>query len=218
MFLFLGKYLRRKQSGKIFNKIFWEEKKIFNGEHWHPGTWWLFIHAPWCPISPHSHCTDCNNLSWLFIQKRETRRILEGHKINRNLWQSDCWAGSHGKWSKKVVTISRLIGAGLSSSDSGAGAQIAKYSKMLTLSVGSGTCVKFSVSGFRPCMTLKLGQNEKLSGSKVVQLYLFLLSEESIQLHLVVSLMKDHYGNSFSLVSMWANAFSLTSSIHDTNN
>ena len=52
----------------------------------------------------------------------------------------------------------------------------------------------------------------------MVQLYLFLLSEESIQLHLVVSLMKDHYGNSFSLVSMWANAFSLTSPIHDTDN
>ena len=39
-------------------------------------------------------------------------RILEGDKRNRNLWQSDCWAGSHGKWSKQVVTISRLIGAG----------------------------------------------------------------------------------------------------------
>ena len=40
----------------------------------HPGTWWLFIHAPWCLISDHhSHCTDCNNLCWLSIKQRRKR-------------------------------------------------------------------------------------------------------------------------------------------------
>ena len=146
-----GEIFKEKTIRKdIQQNILRRKEKSFNGEHWHPGTWWLFIHAPWCPISPHSHCTDCNNLSWLFIQKRETRRILEGDKMNRNLWQSDCWAGSHGKWSKKVVTISRLIGAGQA-------IIIWFWSwgiRSQNILVGSGTCVKFSVSGFRPCMTL----------------------------------------------------------------
>ena len=212
MFLFLGKYLERKQSGKIFNKIFWEEKK--NHSMVNIGILALGDYS-FTPLDARSALIATALIATTYLDcSFKKGRILEGHKRNRNLWQSDCWAGSHGKWSKKVVTISRLIGAGQA-------IIIWFWSwglRSQNILVGSGTCVKFSVSGFRPCMTLKLGQNENLSGSKVVQLYLFLLSEESIQLHLVVSLMKDHYGNSFSLVSMWANAFSLTSSIHDTNN
>ena len=108
--------------------------------------------------------------------------------------------------------------ARLSSSDSGAGASDRKISQHFNTFGKKWHLCQIQCLWVQTLYDTQIGAKWKLSGSKMVQLYLFLLSEESIQLHLVVSLMKDHYSNSFSLVSMWANAFSLTSPIHDTNN
>ena len=120
MFLFLGKYLEREKSGKIFNKIFgnpiWRirRKKHSMGA---VASWQLVIIHSRPLISPHTHCTDCNNLSWFVHSKRRP------HK-NRNLWRSICWADRNGP--KKTVTAWRFIWVRLSSS----GARIEAVSKL----------------------------------------------------------------------------------------
>ena len=154
-----GEIFREKTIRKdIQQNILRRKEKSFNGEHWHPGTWWLFIHAPWCPISPHSHCTDCNNLSWLFIQKRENSRRSQKKQKPLTIWllSWQSWemvqkGGHHFKVDWGRPGYHHLILE--------LGPQIAKYPNISTLSVGRGICVKFSVSGFRPCMALKLGHS-----------------------------------------------------------
>ena len=41
--------------------------RAFNGHQWHPGTWWLFIHAPWSVLIPTALITT--TYLDLFIQK-----------------------------------------------------------------------------------------------------------------------------------------------------
>ena len=87
-------FLRERKNRKVFGNRFgnhiWRKGKTLNGEYWHPGIWWLFIHAPWCPISPHTHCTDCNKLSWFWRKK-----IMKETDIFDNLTAEleDMWDG-----------------------------------------------------------------------------------------------------------------------------
>ena len=108
-------------SKNLGREFIWKNIFIFlpmeNVEWAAVASWHLVIIHSRPLISPHTHCTDCNNLPWFVHSKRRP------HK-NRSLWRSDCWADRNGP--KKTVTAWRFIWVRLSSS----GARIEAVSKL----------------------------------------------------------------------------------------